>query len=250
GGVTVGTASVSATTLPTTVTLSPSYTVSVPAGSYPVTAVFTSSNSNFMSGSATGATVTITAEDATVTPDPAFPAEVKVTAPFGSSGPITFSFTVRETSPETNADQSLTRPGDLTQTAAKAVLTPSNNGASIAVACTGASVTGSGYGQTRSFTCTSGALQPDNYQVALQLIATSGGSYYAGSRVNALRVFDPSAEATELERAINALVKLGLMKHGNGNALCAKLDEVIAKIARGDNQAAINQLGAFVNQVE
>jgi YVTN family beta-propeller protein len=250
GGVQVGTASVSSTTLPATVTLSPSYTVGVPAGSYPVTAVFTSSNSNFVSGSVTGANVTITAEDAAVALDPGFPTEAKVTAPFGSSGPITFAFTVSETSPETNADQTLARPGDLTRTAARAVLTPSNNGAPITVACTGGSVSGSGYGQTRPFTCATSGLQPDNYQVSLQVIATSGGSYYAGSRASALRVFDPSAEAAELERAIMALVKLGLMKHGNGNALCSKLDEVLAKIARGDNQAAINQLGAFVNQVE
>jgi YVTN family beta-propeller protein len=249
GGVQVGTAPVNATTLPTTVALTSPYIVGLPAGSYPLTAVFTSTNSNFVPGSATGATVTITAEDAAVTPDPSFPAQVRVPTPFGSSGSITLSFTVSELSPETNADQSLTRPGDLTRTAARAVLTPSNNGAPVTVACTGGSVTGSGYAQTRPFTCATGGLQPDNYKVSLQVIATNAGSYYTGSSARDLRVYDPSAETAELERAITMLVKLGLMKHGNGTALCAKLDEVLAKIARGDDQTALNQLDAFVNQV-
>jgi YVTN family beta-propeller protein len=249
GGVPVGSMPVKAATLPATITLPP-YVVGVPAGGYSVGASFTSTNANFTPGTATGATATIAAEDAVVMPDPTFPTELRVTTPLGVSGVLTFAFTVSELSPETNADQSLTAPGDLALTAANVVLTPAHAGAPVTVACTAGSVAGSGYAQTRHFTCANGGLPADNYQVLLQLIPTASGSYYAGSSVRALRVYDPSAETIALERTIAALVQAGTLNHGNGNALTSKLDEVTAKIARGDDHAAINQLGAFVNQVE
>jgi hypothetical protein len=250
GGVPAGSVAVNTASLPTTVTLSAPMTVTVPAGSYAVAAVFTSSSADFGSGSTTGANATVTAENASVTPDAAFPTEARVTAPFGTSGPITFAFAVSELSPETNADQSLVLPGDLTRTAARAVLTPAGGGAAITVACTGGSVSGSGYAQTRPFSCASSGLPSANYQVALQLIPTGGGSYYVGSQTRAFRVYDPSAEVSALSEQISDLVDKGLLKPGNGNALCMKLDEIMAKIARRDDNAAINQLGAFINQVQ
>jgi YVTN family beta-propeller protein len=249
-GVPAGSVTVNAATLPVSVTLVPSLPVNVPAGSYPVAAVFTSSNSSFTSGSATGAVATIVAENATVTPDPAFPTQTRVTSPFGTSGAITFAFAVSESSLETNADQSLVLPGDLTRTAARAVFTPAGGGAPITVSCTGGSVTGSGYGQVRPFTCASSGLPSANYQVALQLIPTSAGSYYVGSQTRAFRVYDPSAEVSALSEQVSPLVDKGLLKPGNANALCMKLNEVIAKIGRQDDNAAINQLGAFMNQVQ
>src|SRR5262249_48022636 len=141
-------------------------------------------------------------------------------------------------------------PGDLMRTAARAVLTPSGGAAPIALACTGGSVTGSDYRQARSFTCLNPGLPSANYQVALQLTATAAGSYYVGSPMRALRLFDPSAEINALAAQVSALVDSGILKPGNANALSMKLDQVQAKIARHDDTAAINQLGAFINQVQ
>jgi hypothetical protein len=249
GGVQAGTVAVNATTLPATITLASPYTINAPAGSYAISAVFTSTNADFVPGSATGTNATVTAENASVTPDAAFPTEAKVTSPFGTSAPLTFAFTVSELSPETNGNQSLAQPGDLTRTAAKAVLT-AWGGAPITVACAGGSVTGSGYGQVRPFTCTTPALSAGYYDVSLQVIGTSAGSFYSGSSVRGVRVYDPSAETAALEKQIAALLANGTLKQGNGNALTSKLDAILDKIARGDINAAINELGAFVNQVQ
>jgi hypothetical protein len=46
-----------------------------------------------------------------------------------------------------------------------------------------------------------------------------------------------------------ALVSAGTLSAGNGNALGAKLDAAIASLGRGNQNAATNQLNAFINQV-
>jgi predicted extracellular nuclease len=70
---------------------------------------------------------------------------------------------------------------------------------------------------------------------------------------------DPVIVGLELttERQINELIAMvqvlvddGTLNHGQGNALISKLENVLAKLARGNTNAAANQLGAFINQVE
>jgi len=250
GGVAVGTAAVNAATLPITVTLTAPHTLAVPAGSYAVSASFASANANFVSGTTTDGAVTVVAENAAVTPDAVFPAEARVTAPSGTSGPLTFAFTVREVSPELNSDPSLALAGDLTLTRARAVFTPSGGGAPITLACVGGSVTGTGYAQVRPFSCDTPGLAAEVYQVALEVIAAPGGSYYAGTHSTTFRVYDPSAETTDLMAEIAALIDAGTLDSGNGNALTSKLEAALASVARGNDNAAVSQIDAFIHQVE
>jgi len=49
---------------------------------------------------------------------------------------------------------------------------------------------------------------------------------------------------------IAELVAVGVLNSGQGNALTVKLENTLAKIARGLTNAATNQLNAFINQVE
>src|SRR5678816_1309362 len=74
-----------------------SYTVDVGAGAHTITAAFTSTNSAFLNSSNTG-TLTVSKEDATVTPSATNPFAVKVNAPGGTAGPITLCFDMDEVS--------------------------------------------------------------------------------------------------------------------------------------------------------
>jgi len=248
-GTTVGTAAVSSASLPATVTLTPDQVIGLAAGSYSIAATFASTNPNFVPGTATGAPLAVTAEDAAVTPDPGFPTAVRVIAPFGTSGPLSFDFTLREVSPELNADPGLAAPGDLSLAEARLVLTPSGGGAPVTLSCTGGAVSGTGYGQVRPFTCATAGLAAELYQAVLQVIAAPGGWYYAGSHTSALRIYDPSADVTSLMSEVNALVSAGTLEAGNGNALTSKFEAAVASIARGTDGTAINQIEAFINQV-
>jgi predicted extracellular nuclease len=57
-------------------------------------------------------------------------------------------------------------------------------------------------------------------------------------------------EINELIDAVQALVDEGMLNGGQGNALISKLENVLAKMAKGNFNAAANQLNAFINQVE
>lgn len=57
-------------------------------------------------------------------------------------------------------------------------------------------------------------------------------------------------EIVEMLDQIQALVNDGTLNAGQGNALSSKLENVLAKLAKGNTNAAVNQLGAFVNQLE
>ncbi|HKG98183.1 MAG TPA: S8 family serine peptidase, partial [Pyrinomonadaceae bacterium] len=74
-----------------------SYTVNLPAGPHTITAAFTSTNAAFLNSSNTG-TLTVSTEDATVSPAAANPLAVKVNAPGGAGGPITLCFEMNEVS--------------------------------------------------------------------------------------------------------------------------------------------------------
>jgi predicted extracellular nuclease len=57
-------------------------------------------------------------------------------------------------------------------------------------------------------------------------------------------------EVNELIDAVQKLIDNGTLNGGQGNALISKLENVLAKLAKGNTNAASNQLGAFINQVE
>jgi len=59
-----------------------------------------------------------------------------------------------------------------------------------------------------------------------------------------------AAEVHELIEDVQELVDEGMLNHGQGNALISKLENVLAKLAKGNTNAAANQLDAFINQVE
>jgi hypothetical protein len=48
---------------------------------------------------------------------------------------------------------------------------------------------------------------------------------------------------------VGDLVAQGVLNGGQGNSLTSKLDAAVRQIDRGNASAAINQLGAFINQV-
>jgi predicted extracellular nuclease len=57
-------------------------------------------------------------------------------------------------------------------------------------------------------------------------------------------------QINELIDMVQLLVDDGALNDGQGNALISKLENVLDKLARGNTNAAANQLGAFINQVE
>jgi len=155
-----------------------SYTVNVPAGSHTITAAFTSTNSAFLNSSNTG-TLTVSREDASVTPASTNPFAVKVNAPGGTGGPITLCFEMNEVS-----DGS---PGDTTNITSVTVnVTPIGTGSAVSA---GAAVfSGGGVGATRTACVTLNNVPVNVYDVSL----TINGNLYQGSGSTVLAVYDPS----------------------------------------------------------
>jgi hypothetical protein len=58
------------------------------------------------------------------------------------------------------------------------------------------------------------------------------------------------AEIIELINDVQKLLDEGVLNDGQANALTSKLENALAKLAKGNSNAAANQLGAFINQVE
>jgi hypothetical protein len=57
-------------------------------------------------------------------------------------------------------------------------------------------------------------------------------------------------QAGLLIEQIEDLVDAGVLNAGQGSALIVKLQNAVAKFAKGNGKAAVNQLQAFINQVE
>jgi hypothetical protein len=147
------------------------------AGSYPVKAVFSSSNPVIL-GSMGTSTLTVTKENAVVTPSASNPTQVKVNSPGGSAGPITLCAAVAEVS-----DGS---PGDITN-AAPVTFTLSPVGPGSPITQNGA-LSGGGVGGTLTACATFNNVPVNVYDVAINV----GGNNYAGSGGATLAVFDPS----------------------------------------------------------
>ena len=155
-----------------------SYTVTVPAGAHTITAAFSSTNSAFLNSSNTG-TLTVSKEDATVTPAATNPFAVKVNSPGGTGGPITICFDMDEVS-----DGS---PGDTANITSVTVnIVPIGTGS--AVSSGPVTLGGGGVGATRTACVTLNNVPVNVYDVIL----TINGSFYQGSGNTVLAVYDPS----------------------------------------------------------
>jgi len=154
------------------------YTIVLPvkAGGYSVEAQFTSTDPGYLNSAGTG-TLTVSRENATVTPLSTNPLAVKVSTAGGTAASITLVADISQV-----ADGSL---GDI----AKAVpvtftLTPLAGGSPIAKVAT---VSGSGAGPlVASVTLTN--VPVNVYDVSISI----GGNYYTGSAETCLAVYDPS----------------------------------------------------------
>ena len=145
------------------------YTITNSAGPYTITATFTSTTAAGSSGSNT---LSVTREDATVTPAAGNPTTVPVSSPGGNANLITLTGTVQETS-----DGS---PGNISNAVVTASLIPTVSSTPIACAVTNRS-------GALTAACTN--VPVDAYTVQWNIT----GSYYQGPQVTtSLAVFDPS----------------------------------------------------------
>ncbi|HEX7296580.1 MAG TPA: Ig-like domain-containing protein, partial [Pyrinomonadaceae bacterium] len=210
-----------------------SYTVDVGAGAHTITAAFTSTNSAFLNSSNTG-TLTVSKEDATVTPDNANPSAVKVNSPGGTGGPITLCFNMDEVS-----DGS---PGDTTKITSVTVnVTPIGGGAS---ASPTAVLSGGGVGATRTACVTLNNVPVNVYDVTL----TINGNFYQGTGSTVLVVYDPSLGFVAggghiIHNGYRANIGVNIKYLKNGNAQGSLL--YIEHRPTGDVIVKSNALGAL-----
>ena len=154
-----------------------SYTVDVGAGAHTITAAFTSTNSAFLNSSNTG-TLTVSQEDAEVTPAAANPFAVKVNTAGGTGGPVTLCFDMNEVSDST--------PGDTTKiTSVTVTVIPIGTGSAIPAS---AVLSGGGVGATRTACVTLNNVPVNVYDVTL----TINGNFYQGTGSTVLTIYDPS----------------------------------------------------------
>src|SRR6185503_6723770 len=141
-------------------------------------AAFTSTNSAFLSSSNTG-TLTVSKEDADVTPSAVNPSAVQVNSPGGTAGPITLCFNMDE--------ESDSSPGDTSKiTSVSITVIPVGTGSAVA---SGAAVfSGGGIGATRTACVTLNNVPVNVYDVNV----TINGNFYQGSGGTVLAVYDPS----------------------------------------------------------
>jgi hypothetical protein len=210
-----------------------SYTVAVPAGAHTITAAFTSTNSAFLNSSNTG-TLTVSREDAEVTPSSGNPFAVKVNAPGGTGGPITLCFEMNEVS-----DGS---PGDTTNiTSVTVSATPIGGGSAISPI---AVLSGGGVGATRTACVTMNNVPVNVYDVSL----TINGNFYQGTGSTVLVVYDPSLGFVAgggqiIHNGYRANIGVNIKYLKNGNAQGSLL--YIEHRPTGDVKVKSNALGAM-----
>jgi DNA/RNA endonuclease G (NUC1) len=71
-----------------------------------------------------------------------------------------------------------------------------------------------------------------------------------GVRTAQVTVQSPAQAMSGLTGAVDALVADGTLNRGNGNSLNVKVRGAGASLARGQAQTAVNQLNAFINEIE
>jgi len=134
--------------------------------------------------SSTG-TLTVMAEDATVSFDDDNAVAVKVDTPGGDSPVFSLTVYVKETSPDAGADP---HPGDISLAEVAMTLVPVGPGGAAGGTCTAGTVTGSGYDAVLPVTCSFDNVPVNTYTAEV----TVGGGYYAGTAEDVLVVYDPS----------------------------------------------------------
>ena len=153
-----------------------------PGGPFLVRAVFTGSNPGIL-GSVGSTSLTVTKENAVVTPSASNPTTVKVNSPRGTAGPINLCATINE-APE---DISNGLAGDISlATPVTFTLTPFAAGASPITQT--ATTTGGGFGGTLTACAAFNNVSVNVYDVGISV----GGNNYTGSGASALAVFDPA----------------------------------------------------------
>jgi hypothetical protein len=147
-------------------------------GLYPITAAFTSTNPYFLSSSGAN-TLTVTPEDAVITPWPSNPPSQQVRSPGGTAGPVTLTASVVEANDDTTQ-------GNINNAVVTCALAPliAGTGTLMAPAIT----TGGGPGGTITATCTFPSVPVNAYDVQF----SAGGSYYTGVSHSGFAVYDPS----------------------------------------------------------
>jgi len=147
------------------------------ADSYQIKAVFTSSDTGFSDSDGTSV-LTVTRENAKVTPRSSNPLAVKVNTAGGTAGPITLCADITEV-----ADGSLGNSTNAAPVTFK--LVPVAGGATITQTAT---VTGGGVGGTLAACVTLSSVPVNVYDITISI----GGNYYTGSAETCLAVYDPS----------------------------------------------------------
>ncbi len=187
---------------------STSYTVAVAAGAHTITAAFTSTNPAFLNASGDG-TLTVSREDADVTPQASNPSAVEVNSPGGTGGPITLCFDMNEVS-----DGSA---GDTTNiTSVSVTIVPINGGA--AIPSGPVSLSGGGVGATRTACVTVTNVPVNVYDIT----ATINGNFYQGSGSTVLTVYDTSLGFATggghlIHNGNRATINVNFKFHKNGN---------------------------------
>lgn len=154
-----------------------SYTITQSQGPYDIDADFTSTDAGFADSSGSS-TLTVSREDAVVTPSGSNPSAVQVAAPGGTAASITFVADISEV-----ADGSL---GDISNAVPVTITLNAVTGPSPAPCM--ASIVGGGIGGTLTATCVFTSVPVNVYDVTFSV----GGNYYTGSASSVLTVFDPS----------------------------------------------------------
>lgn len=186
-----------------------SYTVNVAAGGHTIGAAFTSTNTAFLNNSNAG-TLTVSKEDATVSPAASNPDAVKVSAPGGTAGSVILCFDINGVSDG--------NPGDTTN-ATPVTFSMVPIGAGAAVSPTSVSYSGGGVGATRTACATFTNVPVNVYDVT----ATIGGNYYQGSGKTVFTVYDPSlgfvsGGGSAMHNGVKASFGVSIKYLKNGNA--------------------------------
>src|SRR5918993_2473328 len=159
-------------------TVSVPYTTLLAAGTYSITADFVSSNPRYLN-SAGANTLTVTKDDALVTPSASNPVAVKVNSAGGTAGPITVCADIAEA-----ADGQL---GDISN-AQPVAFSFAPVGPGSAPAQSAVTYTGGGTGGTLQACVTLSNVAVNVYDVTVNV----GGNHYVGTGGTVLAVFDPS----------------------------------------------------------
>ncbi|MCK5316178.1 MAG: DUF3372 domain-containing protein, partial [Anaerolineales bacterium] len=76
------------------------------------------------------------------------------------------------------------------------------------------------------------------------------GTFVVPGRTTAVFEYAPQEMIRSLITEVEVLVEAGSLNEGQGNALIAKLETAIKNLDKGKAKTALNNLNAFINQVQ